>query len=134
MLMNARTGEAIAHKVEVADTRETRRKGLLGRDSFDASAALLLLPCFSIHTAFMRFSIDVIFVDRAGVVLRVVRNLPPWRIAAVWGAHAVLELPGGGLRAGDVRAGDRLYLAAERAPVGGFAEGAAASLRVLGLR
>jgi uncharacterized membrane protein (UPF0127 family) len=59
-----------------------------------------------------------VFVNRAGVVVRVVTNLAPWRMAAAWRAHAVIELPGGSLQAFDVRAGDRLYLAAERAPVG----------------
>ena len=116
MLMNARTGQVVASDVELADTRETRRKGLLGRDGFDASAALILVPCFSIHTAFMRFPIDVVFADREGVIVDVVRNLAPWRIAASWRAHAVIELAGGALGPGSVRAGDRLYLSAEAAP------------------
>ena len=118
MLMNARTGEVVASAIEVADTRETRRKGLLGRGSMDVASALILLPCFSIHTAFMQFPIDAIFVDRDGIVVRVVRNLSPWRIAADWRAHAVIELAGGCLKGRDVRAGDRLYLSAERAPAG----------------
>lgn len=118
MLMNARTNEVIARDVELADTRATRRRGLLGRDSLDPSAALILLPSFSIHTAFMRFPIDAVFVNRAGVVVRVVTNLGPWRIAAAWGAHGVIELAAGALQRSDVRAGDRLYLSAERAPVG----------------
>jgi uncharacterized membrane protein (UPF0127 family) len=118
MLMNSRTGDVVASAVELADTRETRRKGLLGRESFDPSSALILLPCFSIHTAFMKFPIDAVFIDREGVVVRVVRNLPPWRAVGAWRAHAVIEFAAGSLRARDVRTGDRLYLAAEPAPVG----------------
>ncbi|HEY7291353.1 MAG TPA: DUF192 domain-containing protein [Vicinamibacterales bacterium] len=118
MLMNARTGEVIATDVELANTRETRRRGLLGRDGLDSSAALILIPCFSVHTAFMRFSIDVVFIDRDGIVLRVARNLEPWRVAAAWGAHAVIEMAGGATREDSICAGDRLYLAAERAPAG----------------
>ncbi len=116
MLMNARTGAAVAEDVELADTRETRRRGLLGRSSIGASSALILRPCFSVHTAFMQFAIDVIFVNRQGVVVKVARNLVPWRIAGAWRAHAAIELGAGG--AANVAVGDRLYLAAERAPVG----------------
>jgi len=118
MLMNARTSQVVAHDVELADTRESRRKGLLGRDSLDSRAALILRPCFSVHTAFMRFPIDVVFVDREGTVVKVVRNLVAWRIAGAWGAHAAIEFAAGTIAAGAVDVGDRLYLAAEPAPAG----------------
>jgi uncharacterized membrane protein (UPF0127 family) len=118
MLMNARTNEVVADHVEVADTRATRRRGLLGRDGMEPSSALLLLPSFSIHTAFMRFAIDAVFVNREGVVVRVVTDMGPWKMAAAWRAHAVIELPAGSLRTHDVRTGDRLYLAAERSVTG----------------
>ena len=110
MLVNSRTGSVVAAAVELADTRATRRRGLLGREGLDPSAALILLPCFSIHTAFMRFAIDALFIDRAGVVVRVVENLRPWRMAASWRAHAVVELAAGCLAGRDIRPGDRLEL------------------------
>jgi len=116
MLMNARTGDAVAETVELADTRETRRRGLLGRKSFDASSAIILLPCFSVHTAFMKFAIDVVFIDRDGVVVHSVRNMTPWRTAGAWRAHAVVEFAAGAIAARDIRVGDRLFLAAQRAP------------------
>jgi uncharacterized membrane protein (UPF0127 family) len=122
MLLNARTNDVIADHVELADTRATRRRGLLGRNSMDPSEGLILLPSFAIHTAFMRFPIDVVFVNREGVVVRIARDLGPWRMAVSWRAHAVIEFAGGSLRTRDVRPGDRLYLAAERS-----AEGAAVS-------
>jgi uncharacterized membrane protein (UPF0127 family) len=84
---------------------------LLGRDSLDASAALVLSPCAAIHTAFMRFPIDVLFLDRHGGVLRIVHDLGAWRLAAAARARAVIELSGGSLRGCDVQIGDRLYLA-----------------------
>ena len=118
MLMNSRTSKVVAYDVEVADTRATRRKGLLGRDSLSPRAALIICPCFSVHTAFMRFPIDVLFVDRAGMVVKVVRNLVAWRVAGAWGAHAAVEFAAGSIPDGAVQAGDRLYLAAEAAPVG----------------
>ncbi len=121
-LLNDRTGESIAGSVEIAATRASRRRGLLGRDSLERSAALVLAPCFAVHTAFMRFSIDVVFVNRDGLVRRVA-TLPPWRMAAVIGASAVIELAEGSAR--DVRVGDRLYLsgvsgAGAAAPFSGF--------------
>jgi hypothetical protein len=116
MLMNARSGNVVANEVELADTRESRRQGLLGRASMGPSSALILRPCFSVHTAFMQFAIDVVFVNRDGVVVKVARQLVPWRIAGAWGAHAVVEFAAGG--AAEIEVGDRLYLAAARAPVG----------------
>jgi uncharacterized protein len=111
-LVNQRTDEALAQHVEVAVTRRARRKGLLGREGLGASCALVLAPCAAIHTMFMRFDIDAVFVDDDGRAVKVVRNLVPWRIAANASAHAVVEFPAGTLRDADVTVGDRLYLRA----------------------
>jgi uncharacterized membrane protein (UPF0127 family) len=108
-LINARTGTAVASVVEMAVTRATRRRGLLGRDSLDLSAGMMLAPCAAVHTAFMRFPIDVMFVNRDGVVLKIIRDLKPWRMAASLRAYAVIELAAGVER--DVMPSDRLYLA-----------------------
>ena len=109
--MNARTGCTLASAVEVAGTSESRRRGLLGRDSLDPSAALIIAPCSAIHTFFMRFAIDAVFVDRGGRVLKVTEHLKPWRIAMSLGAFAVIELNAGSVARGDgAKAGDRLYL------------------------
>ena len=110
-LMSSRTRRVLASAVEVAGTSDTRRRGLLGRDSLDPSAALIIAPCSAIHTFFMRFVIDAVFVDRTGRVLKVVHRLKPWRIAASMGAYAVIELNGGSVQRSDgVAQGDRLYL------------------------
>jgi uncharacterized membrane protein (UPF0127 family) len=108
-LINSRTTMAVASVVELAVTRADRRRGLLGRDALDLSAAIMLAPCVSVHTVFMRFPIDVMFVDRDGVVRKMVRDLKPWRMAASLRAYAVIELAAGVER--DVMPGDRLYLA-----------------------
>jgi uncharacterized membrane protein (UPF0127 family) len=115
MLVNARTEHVVAEHVELADTRASRRRGLLGRSRLDPSRALILIPCFSIHTAFMRFAIDVVFVDRQGVVVRVVENIRPWRLSVGLRAHAAIELAAGTAASTDVRRGDRLYVAAPTA-------------------
>jgi uncharacterized membrane protein (UPF0127 family) len=110
VLLNARSDAVIASDVRLALTRAERRQGLLGQDSLDPSAALVLSPCSSIHTMFMRFAIDVIFVDRDGRAVRIVTDLPPWRIAVAARAYAVVEFSAGSVRTRDVRIGDELYL------------------------
>ncbi|MFH1024044.1 MAG: DUF192 domain-containing protein [Planctomycetota bacterium] len=87
----------VAECVDVADTGFRRMKGLLGRKELPRGHGLLITPCGSIHTAFMRFPIDVIFLDRDGTVLKIRERLPPWRFAACPGARATLELAGGTL-------------------------------------
>jgi uncharacterized membrane protein (UPF0127 family) len=109
-LVNQRTNEALADRVEIAVTRRDRRKGLLGRDDFASSSALIIAPCVAIHTMFMRFDIDAVFVDDRGRAVKVVQQLAPWRIAVVPFAHAVVELPAGSLQERPVDVGDRLYL------------------------
>jgi uncharacterized protein len=111
-LVNERTRAPIATEVEVAETRADRRRGLLGRDSQDPSAARVLTPCVAVHTAFMRFPIDVAFLDHDGYAVKLVSNLVPWRIAAAARAHTVVELAAGSLRRHAVAVGDRLYVRA----------------------
>jgi uncharacterized membrane protein (UPF0127 family) len=100
----------LASTVEVAVSRRARRRGLLGRQRLDASAALMLVPCAAVHTAFMQFPIDVIFVDRDGRVVHLVSRLQPWRVAMSAAAHAVIELAAGIIDKRDVRVGDRVRL------------------------
>jgi len=88
-------GRVVCPAVSVADTAASRMKGLLGRRSLATGEGLLLRPAGSIHTAFMRFPIDAVFLDANLRVLRVEANLRPWRIAAQRGARAVVELPAG---------------------------------------
>ena len=109
-LLNERTGRVVASAVELAETSERRRRGLLGRDSLDPSAALIIAPCSAIHTFFMRFVIDVVFVDREGRVVKIASDLKPWRLAASSRAFAVVELNAGAARRSDVSVGDALSL------------------------
>ena len=109
-LTNARSRHVIARDVELALTRKARRQGLLKRTYLSPDAALVLAPCFMVHTAFMQFAIDVIFVDRKWQVQHIVRELPPWRMAACARAHATIELAAGALEEHDIEVGDRLCL------------------------
>ena len=125
-LMSSRTGQRIASAVEVAVTRSARRRGLLGREALPPSSGMLLAPCSMIHTAFMRFPIDVIFIDCEGEVTRVVRRLGSWRAAGSLQAYATIELAAGALDGCDVAAGDRLYFE-------GFVEAGVDGLAAAGL-
>jgi uncharacterized membrane protein (UPF0127 family) len=107
-ISNARTGELIASAVEIADTRAKRRRGLLGRERLDPCAALVLTPCFMIHTLSMRFAIDVIFLNSDGVVVKVVERMEPGRMA-IARARSVVELAAGTVAARGVAVGDRIY-------------------------
>ena len=83
-------------------------KGLLGRRYLPPGEGILLRPASSIHTAFMRFPIDAVFLDRGGAVLRVDRELPAWRASACRGSKAVLELSAGEAERRGLEVGDRL--------------------------
>ena len=111
VLVHRQTSQTISSLVEVAATRRTRRRGLLGRKTMDASEALIIAPCFAIHTAFMQFAIDVVFIDSRGRVLKIVRELPPWRMAIAPRAHAVIELAAGALKSRDLKVGDAVDFA-----------------------
>ena len=83
-------------------------RGLLGRRSLADGEGLLLLPAGAIHTAFMRFAIDAVFIDREGVVVHIAHDLQPWRTAAKRGSRAVIELPAGSARERGLEAGEKL--------------------------
>ena len=91
-------------------------KGLLGRSALDPDEGLLLRPAGSVHTAFMRFPIDVVFLDGAMQVLRVEPNVRPWRVAGQRRARAVLELAAGSRRARRHCAGDAAGACERRCP------------------
>ncbi len=114
VLVNERTGLPIATAVTIADSRRTRRRGLLGRSSLDRGAALLLTPCLAVHTAGMRFAIDVVFLNASGHVVRIVPALQPWRVAACRSARSVVELAAGALDEVSLAVGDRVHLAPTR--------------------
>lgn len=92
-LTNLTTGAMLAPTLIPAFDRKSRNQGLLGRDGLPEGAALVLAPCSGVHTWFMQFPIDVLFVSRTGHVLKVRRAIGPWRLALRLGAFAVVETP-----------------------------------------
>ena len=103
-----KTGVVLAQSVEQARTFRARLLGLMGRKNLAPHTALLLEPCPQIHTCFMRFDIDVIFLDVQNRAVAVVENIKPWRMSKFYSAdRRTLELPGGTLQ-GRVQPGDEL--------------------------
>jgi uncharacterized protein len=105
-------GTVVCERCTVADNPLTRLKGLLGRDGLESGDGLLLRPASAVHTYFMRFPIDVVFLDRALVVVGISDSVDPWRATSQRGAKAVLELPAGESARRGLAVGDRLELAA----------------------
>ena len=121
-LVHAHTGQVIARSVEIADSRATRRRGLLGRDGLPPGTALIITLCKGVHTFAMRFTIDVVFVDGAGTVRKIVRNMTPRRLAFSPMASMAIECESGALPLDAVSVGDRLYLAPASSGAGAAAE------------
>ncbi len=101
-------GRVVCEHLLVAARPLRRMRGLLGRASLPAGEGILLRPAGSVHTFFMRFPIDVVFLDREDVVVAVEPELPPWRAAGAKGAKAVVELAAGECERRGVRVGERL--------------------------
>jgi uncharacterized membrane protein (UPF0127 family) len=85
-------------------------RGLLGRSALEPGEGLLIRPTNSVHMFFMRFAIDVVFVDRDLVVKKVVEQLRPWRMAGCRGARAAVELPAGEAARRGITVGEQLSL------------------------
>ena len=108
VIRNTRNGRVIADALTSAFDSKSRNIGLLHHRSFPQGAAMLIAPTSAVHTFFMRFPIDLAFINREGSVLKVCHSFRPWRIAAALRAYGVIELPAGTLAAAETVAGDVL--------------------------
>lgn len=108
-------GRVVAESVTVADSAFRRLRGLLGRGDLPAGHGVLLRPAWSIHTAFMRFPIDVVFLDADQVVIKIVPRLPAFKTASARGAREVVELRAGECDRRGLALGDRVAWAARAA-------------------
>jgi uncharacterized membrane protein (UPF0127 family)/CheY-like chemotaxis protein len=101
-------GTIICERCKVADRAPRRVRGLLGRKELAANEGMLLRPAWSVHTAFLRFPIDVLFINGEQVVMKKVANLKPFRTATCLGAREVVELAAGVCDRLGIEAGQRL--------------------------
>jgi uncharacterized protein len=114
-VVNTRNGKVLASRMERARGMLQRMKGLIGRESLAEGDALWIPRSGnSIHTCFMKFPIDVAFVNSRGIVKHTAQNVKPWRliVAPVWLDTDCLELPAGTLLATETRKGDQLRVEA----------------------
>ncbi len=98
----------IALHLETAVTFTERLKGLLGRGSLPQGNGMLIKHCLSIHTMFMRFAIDILYINAEFVVVKTVEALKPWRMSCCLTACAVIELPEGSIQKYKIQTGSEL--------------------------
>lgn len=110
LLTNLTRHTVLASQLEVARNSAERTKGLLGRESLPAGGGLWISPCESVHTFWMRFPIDLVYVDRSLRVKKVRSAVGPWRLSACLSAHSVIELPAGVVQQTGTRPGDQLQV------------------------
>jgi uncharacterized membrane protein (UPF0127 family) len=104
-------GNTIFPKLSIARSFIQRSRGLLGLSSLDSQQALWIHRCNSIHTFFMRFAIDAVFVDRQLMVVRIYKNLQPWRVTfPCLSAQSVFEMPTGSVEKHGIKKGDHLHV------------------------
>jgi len=93
---NSSKNNLIADDVKLADNFATRTFGLIPKSSLKAGEGLVIKPCCSIHTFFMKFAIDVLFVNKQNEIIALYQNVKPWRILPIhFTSHYVIELPAG---------------------------------------
>jgi len=103
-------GAVVCERCEIPKGSFGRMRGLLGRDGLVQGKGMLIDSAPSVHMFFMRFPIDVVFLDRDWMVVRVVHALKPWRVAGARRAVAALELPAGAAAEAGLQEGDVLVL------------------------
>ncbi|MCX5698293.1 MAG: DUF192 domain-containing protein [Candidatus Omnitrophica bacterium] len=110
-LINQTKNTVLAEDVFIANTPFKRIKGLLGEKVFLPNQAIILDPCNSVHTFFMRFAIDILFVDKDYKVVKALPKFSPNRISRIyWHSSRVIELPAGRLNLTNTQAKDQLQL------------------------
>lgn len=120
LIVNLTRAAVVCDQVTIADRPLRRMRGLLGRRTLPAGEGMLLQPAPSIHTAFMRFAIDVVFMDGTFRVLKVVEQLRPFRAASAHRGRTVLELAGGEAAVRGIHVGDQLAVVEVTDRVGAF--------------
>lgn len=110
-LVKADTHQCLIPRLEVAASMWSRMRGLLGREGLSADQALWIQGSGSIHTFFMKFTIDLVFLDRNLVVTKTVEKVEPFRFVwKGWRSSSVIELQAGFLEKNPVRVGDKLHV------------------------
>lgn len=110
-IINLSKNTILAEKAKIADNFFSRLKGLLGKLCLATGEGLILVSCDSVHTLFMRFPIDVAFVNKENMIIKTYSCLKPWRLSAIFLNSALcLELPAGVLSVTRTQEGDHIKI------------------------
>lgn len=109
-------GSVVADTLEIAGDSASRTRGLLGRDGLPEGTALVLAPCWAVHTFGMRFPIDIIYAARDGRIVKLSRNVRPWRMSAAPRAFATIEMATGAIDRARLARGVRLVVRPKTEP------------------
>jgi uncharacterized protein len=115
-LVSASSGRVVVPDLAVAVESATRKKGLLGRKGLADGSGLVIAPTNAVHTFFMQFPIDILFVTKVGEVVKVRQAVPAWRMAAALRGYAVIELAAGGAARAGLQVGDRVAVRRRESP------------------
>jgi uncharacterized protein len=107
-VINRTRQTVLGTSIEVANHGATRRKGLLGRSGLPSGEGIWIVPCESVHTFWMKFPIDLVYLDRNKKVKKVRSGIPPWRMSVCLSAHSVLEFASGTIHSTQTKPGDWL--------------------------
>jgi uncharacterized protein len=110
VVVNVTRNTQIANRAEIAGSGMKRSKGLLGRKGLAPGEGMWIIPCEAVHTFFMQFPIDLIYLDRKHRVKKTREGVPAWRLSACLSAHSILELPAGTIRKTQTERGDVLEI------------------------
>ena len=109
-IRNLTKGTALADRADIADTSATRKQGLLKHTGLAEGEGLWIVPCDGVHSFFMKFAIDVVFINKKKVVTKLRPNMIKSRIAFSFRAHSTIELPVGMIQKSQTAVGDQLEL------------------------
>lgn len=110
LVTNITRQTTLSDRLETADRGANRRKGLLGRKGLAPGEGLWIRPCEAVHTFFMQFAIDLVYLDRKLRIRKLRCSVGPWRLSACLSAHSILELPAGTILATQCQRGDQLEI------------------------
>jgi uncharacterized protein len=122
-VLNLTRGTVLATRLEVANTGPKRNKGLLGHKGLAPGEGLWIVPCESVHTFFMQFPIDLVYLDRKNRIRKLRSSVGPWRLSVCLSAHSILELPAGTIHNTQTEPGDMLEFVRASLPGGSAGEG-----------
>ncbi len=107
-IRNRTRNTELGDSIELANNSATRRTGLLKHKGLARGEGLWIVPCESVHTFFMKFPIDLVYIDKTHKVRKVRHAVAPWRMSACLSAHSIIELPEGAARESGTVPGDEL--------------------------